>query len=182
MGKGGAAICRSLTEEKVPTPAWINYQRHGTFAHIFEGKPESKRYQWTTAQVKHILSDEVYIGHSAHNCQSNISFKNKKKVRKPKEEWYKVENTHEPIVSKELWEQVQSHIQSRKRPKKDGETQIFAGLLKCADCGWGLRYMIIGQRRKPRKESRFAVLLTANMAKTDVPSIILSTIPFTLSC
>lgn len=181
-GKGGAAICRSLTEEKVPTPAWINYQRHGTFAHIFEGKPESKRYQWTTAQVKHILSDEVYIGHSAHNCQSNISFKNKKKVRKPKEEWYKVENTHEPIVSKELWEQVQSHIQSRKRPKKDGETQIFAGLLKCADCGWGLRYMIIGQRRKPRKESRFAVLLTANMAKTDVPSIILSTIPFTLSC
>lgn len=140
-GKGGAAICRILTEEKVPTPAWINYQRHGTFAHIFEGKPDSKRYQWTTAQVKHILSDEVYLGHSVHNRQSNISFKNRKKVRKPKEEWYKVENTHEPIISKELWEQVQTHVQSRKRPKKDGETQIFAGLLKCADCGWGLRYM-----------------------------------------
>lgn len=50
-GKGGAAICRILTEEKVPTPAWINYQRHGTFAHIFEGKPDSKRYQLTTAQA-----------------------------------------------------------------------------------------------------------------------------------
>lgn len=41
----------------------------------------------------------------------------------------------------ELWEQAQAHINSRKRPAKSGETQIFAGLLKCADCGWGLRYM-----------------------------------------
>ena len=75
----------------------------------------------------------------------HISFKNKKKIRKPKEEWFKVENTHEPIISKELWDQAQAHINSRKRPQKNGETQIFAGLLKCADCGWGLRYL----RTKP---------------------------------
>ena len=35
-----------------------------------------------------ILKEETYIGHSVHNKQTNISFKNKKKVRKPKEEWY----------------------------------------------------------------------------------------------
>ena len=140
-GNGGGKIRRILEEEKVPTPAWINFQRYGTFAHIFKDQPESKRYQWTTAQVKKILSDEVYIGHSVHNRQSNISFKNKKKIRKTKDEWFKVENTHEPIISKDLWEQAQAHINSRKRPQKNGETQIFAGLLKCADCGWGLRYM-----------------------------------------
>ena len=140
-GNGGAHISRVLACEKVPTPAWINFLRHGTFAHIFKDKPESKRYQWTTAQVKHILSDELYLGHSIHNRQTNISYKNKKKVRKAEEEWFKVENTHEPIISTELWEQVQAHIQSRKRPNKQGDMQIFAGLLKCADCGWGLRYM-----------------------------------------
>ena len=140
-GNGGAHIRRVLENEKVPTPAWINFQRHGTFAHIFKDKPEDKRYQWTTAQVKHILSDEVYLGHSIHNRQTNISFKNKKKIRKSQEEWFKIENTHEPIISMELWEQVQAQIQSRKRPNKQGEMQIFAGLLKCADCGWGLRYM-----------------------------------------
>ena len=43
--------------------------------------------------VKSILKEETYIGHSIHNKQSNISFKNKKKVRKPQEEWYRVENT-----------------------------------------------------------------------------------------
>ena len=39
-------------------------------------------------RVKSILKEETYIGHSVHNKQTNISFKNKKKVRKPKEEWY----------------------------------------------------------------------------------------------
>ena len=38
--------------------------------------------------MKSILKEETYIGHSVHNKQTNISFKNKKKVRKPKEEWY----------------------------------------------------------------------------------------------
>ncbi len=144
-GNGGAKIRGILEDDKVPTPSWINFQRYGTFGHIFKDQPESKRYQWTTAQVKKILSDEVYIGHSIHNRQAHISFKNKKKIRKSKEEWFKVENTHEPIISKDLWDQVQAHINSRKRPQKNGETQIFAGLLKCADCGWGLRYL----RTKP---------------------------------
>ena len=140
-GNGGAKIRGILEDEKVPTPAWINFQRYGTFGHIFKDHPESKRYQCTTAQVKKLLSDEVYIGHSIHNRQTNISFKNKKKIRKPKEEWFRVENTHEPILSKKLWDQAQAHINSRKRSQKNGETQIFAGLLKCADCGWGLRFL-----------------------------------------
>lgn len=154
-GKGGAVISRSLTEKKVPTPAWIKFQRDGTFAHIFRDQPESKRYQWTTAQVKAILSDEVYLGHSIHNRQSSISFKNKKKVRKAESEWFKVENTHEPIISQELWDQAQVHIQSRKRPQKNGETQIFAGLLKCADCGWGLRYMHNRSTEKTKERRLF---------------------------
>ncbi len=139
-GVGVGRIRRILDDEHTPTPAWLNYQRYGTFAHIFEGQPESKQHQWTTANIKTILSNEVYIGNSVHNKQTTISFKNKKKVRKPKDEWLTVESTHEPIISKELWEQAHAHIDSRKRPVKNGETQIFAGLLKCADCGWGLRY------------------------------------------
>ena len=158
-GMGGAKIRRMLDEERIPTPAWWNFKRNGTFAHIFDGQPESKRYQWTTAQVKHILSVEVYLGHSIHNRQTTVSFKNKKKIRKPKDEWYRVENTHEAIISAELWEQTQAHIGSRKRQNKQGETQIFAGLLKCADCGWGLRYMHNAATEKA-KERRLYVCTT----------------------
>ena len=82
-GAGAAKITRILMEEKVSTPAWVNFQRNGTFAHVFEGADETKRYQWTISQVKSILKDENYIGNNVHNRQSTVSFKNKKVVRKP---------------------------------------------------------------------------------------------------
>ena len=140
QGYGSAKITKVLREEKVPTASWLNFTRYGTFAHIFEGKPDSKRYEWTIAHVKAILKSEVYIGNSVHNRQSTISFKSKKKVRKPESEWFRVENTHEPIIDKEVFYRVQEQIKSRRRQTKEKATPIFAGLVKCADCGWSMRF------------------------------------------
>ena len=123
--------------------------RYGTFANIYAGAPAEKAYAWTIAQVKSILKEETYIGHSVHNKQSNISFKNKKKVRKPQEEWYRVENTHEAIISEEVFQKVQELIASRRRRQKNGTTQIFSGLVKCADCGWSLAYGVNSQNKNP---------------------------------
>ena len=148
-GAGAAKITRILVNEKVPTPGWINYNRDGTFANIYAGAPKEKAYAWTIAQVKSILKDETYIGNSIHNKQTNISYKNKKKVRKPKEEWFRVENTHEPLVSKEDFARVQDLIATRRRQQKDGSTQIFSGLVKCADCGWSLAFNTNRQNKKP---------------------------------
>lgn len=148
-GMGAAKITKALIKEQVPTPAWINYQKDGTFAHIFDGQPESKRYMWTIAQVKHILKDETYIGNTVHNKQSTISFKNKKRVRKPKSEWLRIENTHEPIIDKEEFNQIQSMIESRRRNMKNAQQQIFAGLIKCADCGWSMRFGTNNQNKNP---------------------------------
>ena len=140
QGYGSAKITKQLRAEKVPTASWLNFTRYGTFAHIFEGKPESKRYEWTIAHVKAILKSEVYIGNSVHNMQSTVSFKSKKKVRKPESEWFRVENTHEPIIDKEVFYRVQEQIKSRRRQTKEKATPIFAGLVKCADCGWSMRF------------------------------------------
>ena len=148
-GAGAAKIAKVLVDEHVPTAGWLNYQRYGTFAHIYEGQPEEKSYAWTLAQVKSILKDETYIGNSVHNKQTNISYKNKKKVRKPQEEWFRVENTHEAIISKKVFEQVQEQIASRRRQQKDATTQIFSGLVKCADCGWSMRFGTNRQNSKP---------------------------------
>lgn len=148
-GRGAASITRILVEEKVPTPGWLNFQRYGTFANIYAGAPEEKAYAWTIAQVKSILKEETYIGHSVHNKQTNISFKNKKKVRKPKEEWYRVENTHEAIISEDVFRQVQEQICNMRRRQKNGTTQIFSGLVKCADCGWSLAYGMNSQNKNP---------------------------------
>lgn len=148
-GAGAAKITRILIRDKVPTPGWLNYKRYGTFAHIYADASQEKAYAWTVAAVKGILKDETYIGNSVHNKQTNISYKNKKKVRKPEEEWIRVENTHEAIISKEVFEQVQQQISNRRRTQKNGTTQIFAGLVKCADCGWSMAYGMNKQNKKP---------------------------------
>ena len=96
QGYGSAKITKQLRAEKVPTASWLNFTRYGTFAHIFEGKPES--------------------------------------------EWFRVENTHEPIIDKEVFYRVQEQIKSRRRQTKEKATPIFAGLVKCADCGWSMRF------------------------------------------
>ena len=138
QGNGSSKIANLLIAEQISTPSWFQFQRYGTFAHIYEGQPEAKRYAWSITQVKSILQDENYIGNSVHNRQANVSYKSKKRIHKPKDEWWKVENTHEAIISREDFDRVQEHIASRRRRQKDGTTQIFAGLVKCADCGWSL--------------------------------------------
>jgi len=148
-GAGAAKIQRHLMAEKVPTPAWINYQRNGTFAHIFRNEPEGKRYQWTIAQVRQILKDETYIGNTIHHRQGNISFKNKKRIRKPEDEWVRVEGTQEAIISNDVFELVQQLAKQRHREQKDQTTQIFAGLVRCADCGWSMRFATNKQRKEP---------------------------------
>ena len=148
-GAGAAKITLTLIEEKVPTAGWLNYIRYGTFAHIYANQPIEKSYQWTITQVKSILKDETYIGNTIHNKQTNISYKNKKKIRKPEEEWFRVENTHEAIVSKDIFEQVQEQISARKRKMKTSTTQIFAGLLRCSDCGWSMSYGSNKQNKNP---------------------------------
>ena len=63
--------------------------------------------------------------------------------------WFRVENTHEAIISREVFEQVQTQIASRRRQQKDATTQIFAGLVRCADCGWSMSFGTNKQNSKP---------------------------------
>ena len=139
-GAGAAKICKALIAERIPTPGFLNYQRYGTFANIYANQPEEKSYAWTISQVKSILRDETYIGNTIHNRQTNISYKNKRRIRKPVEEWVRIEGTHEPIISKAVFEQVQEQIAHRRRQMKDATTQIFAGIVRCADCNWSMSF------------------------------------------
>lgn len=139
-GAGSAKICKALIAEKIPTPGFLNYQRYGTFANIYANQPEEKSYAWTISQVKSILRDETYIGNTIHNRQTNISYKNKRRIRKPEEEWVRIEGTHEPIIGKAVFEQVQEQIAHRRRQMKDATTQIFAGIVRCADCNWSMSF------------------------------------------
>ena len=148
-GVGAAKTSKVLTQEKGSTPGWLNYQRKGTFANIYANAPEGKAYAWTIAQVKSILEDETYIENSVHYRETNISNKNKKRIRKDPSEWVRVEGTHEVIISKDVFDRVQEQIATRRRYMKDQTTQIFSRPLKCAGCGWSMRFRTKRQIKKP---------------------------------
>ena len=148
-GAGPFKITQTLTAEKVPTASWINFQRNGGFAHIYANAPEEKRYAWTIAQVKGILTDELYIGNSVHYRKVNNSYKEKSRRRKDRDEWTTIPDTHEAIISKDDFAKVQELITQRRRSRKEGTPQIFAGLVYCSDCGWSMSYGVNKSVKKP---------------------------------
>ncbi len=134
-GAGARKIARELTAQKVPTPGYLDYKRYGTFANAYRDAPPEKTYTWSSHVVSSILKDETYIGNTIHYRITNVSYKSKKHRRMPEDTWFRVEGTHEPLVDKDVFRQVQEQIANRRRPMKNQAIQIFAGLLKCADCG-----------------------------------------------
>ena len=69
---------------------------------------------------------------------SSISYKNHKRTKKDKSEWVITYNTHEPIISQELWDKVEARRNSLAQGRKTlrtGYTHPLSGFLVCADCG-----------------------------------------------
>ena len=89
-----------------------------------------------------IIKNPVYYGAIANGKHKVISFKNHNVVRKDFDEWIIVENTHNPLISKELWLEAQRtrtrNTSQTVRRSSDGAVSIFAGIIKCADCGSNL--------------------------------------------
>ena len=61
--------------------------------------------------------------------------------KKP-DEWLVVEGTHEPIIDRATFDIVQEKLRSRQRVRKNGELSLFAGVLKCGECGKALTHRI----------------------------------------
>ena len=92
---------------------------------------------WSFVAVNSILKNPTSLGHMAQQRCGSISYKNHKRYKKDESEWIVVKNTHEPIVTQELWDKVREVEQSvsQGRKTKRGYTHPLSGFLFCADCG-----------------------------------------------
>lgn len=92
---------------------------------------------WSASTIREMLNKIIYIGHMPQLCWTSLSYKNHKRFRKDEKEWAVVYNTHEPIISQELWDRVQERQKSIAMGKKTkiGFTHPLSGFLVCADCG-----------------------------------------------
>ena len=151
-GGGMKSIARRLNEEKRKTPAQIQMEllrkrQPNTQDHI------RKKYIWDSTMVSRILRDESYIGtlicHKSERNKINKTFR----FTEPEEQFHH-EDFFPPIVSKDVWHEVQSLLAQRKevnvRAGEDRPILRYSGLLRCDDCG----RTFVGKRVKLKERER----------------------------
>ena len=141
-GKGAETIARILQERKVLVPM-AYWQSKGLPR---GGKTtQANPYKWCKSTVSKILSQQEYCGDVINFKTYSKSFKNKRRYENEPERWAVFKNVHEPIIDREVFEQVQKMIGKtrRRNPKAENwERNMFSDLLYCADCGRKLWFNI----------------------------------------
>jgi len=136
-GQGTHQIARIISDDKIIIPTMYKFIKLGFKANRFD---ENFPHDWHTSTVRRILESRVYVGDIVSQKQGSKSFKNQKIVKRPESEWIIVENMHEPLVDRDLFDRVQKLIKLKKRANSNGISNIFAGVLKCVDCGGNMTY------------------------------------------
>ena len=142
-GLGPTQIAKRLKAGKIQTPTehWGNIGGNCS-------KPPAVPYNWCSATVADILSKQEYCGDTVNFRSTTKSFKNKKKIERPPEEWQIFKDTHPAIIDRETFALVQELRKHRRRPTKSGIVSPFSGLLYCADCGEKLYYSVTNNYKR----------------------------------
>lgn len=137
---GIGTIQRMLNEKGYPSPGRLRYEQ-GIHTN---NNQKGKDLPWNRHVLSDILSNIAYIGHLAQGRSSSCLHKGIPFHRTAPSEWDIAENTHEPILDLELWEQVQDVNQSLSQAAKASHGRYadlpkrenpYGSLLRCADCG-----------------------------------------------
>ena len=139
-GYGTFKIATTLTERGVPTPTQhkrnmgLNFQSPNTYKH------SEKHGVWASSTIKKILQNQIYIGVLIQGRERKVSYKTKKTVLTHEDDWVVIENNHEPLVDRAMFRKVQKILESNRRVYREknnlySRTHLFAGKIKCADCG-----------------------------------------------
>lgn len=134
-GNGFQRIATILDKDNIRTPSQymnMSYQRE----------------TWSPKSIKSILINEAYIGNTVQNKCTSISYKIKKKRKKNPEEYIRVENTHEAIISKELFYKVQEIMKNKRNLSATKHDFLFKGLMFCHNCGRKSRVCYRGKTKK----------------------------------
>ena len=142
-GYGKTAIARILNDRGIPNPS--EYKRLQGLR--YKRAPGSTGTLWKYFAISDMLTNEIYIGNMVQGKTEKISYKGGKSRTRPKDQWFVVEGTHEPIIDLDLWDRVQKRIAEHTKPFTSGMVGIFSKKARCAYCGYVLRSSKSGGRR-----------------------------------
>lgn len=131
-GKGKQAIAKILNREKIPCPS--EYKQLSGMKYTNGNRMELTKY-WTYSTIHNMLKNEMYIGNMVLNKSIRKSVRGRAK-KNDADNWIRVENTHEPIISKDVWNITQSLLTRNTRQLSfEQNIGIFAGYIFCGNCG-----------------------------------------------
>lgn len=121
-GKNVTELAKELNNNKIPSPN--NNKNNGEV-----------RYKWRADTLRRMLSNKVYLGHTEYGKKINLSYKSKKIKYIHPEDWHIVYNTHDPIITEELFLKVQRLKNINRSIKKKKHQWLLNGLVICKECG-----------------------------------------------
>jgi len=132
-GEGVTNIARDLNERGIISPGARKMELRGKSIADVDTR-------WFPGTVSKLLKNVVYIGTQISQRLSTISYKNRKRITRPEEEWVVIENHHPAIIDKETFDTVQNlRYNTKVKRNKVGYTGPLGGLVFCFDCGSRMR-------------------------------------------
>ncbi len=131
-GYGKGKIAAMLSAEGVLIPTRYKQEVLGVSYSNSRLLPQTQAWSYQTIHT--ILGNPVYTGTLVQNKYNKLSYKDKRKVKMPKESWIIAENTHEPIIDKHTFALVQELSGQRTKAVHTVPNCLFSGKLFCADC------------------------------------------------
>lgn len=142
-GTSVLGIAKRLNAAGIPNPSAYKQGQGMNYRH-----PASEQLDglWPDSSVRRILKNRLYTGTMVQGKNRIKSYKLHISEALPEEEWIAVEQTHEAIVSPEIFEKAQSLFarDTRTAPQK-GSVYLFSGFVRCADCGRAMNRKTIAQ-------------------------------------
>ena len=135
-GNGPTQIARMLKEDHVLTPTVYQDRQKRKVRCALPDNP----YNWNGSTVAAILERMEYCGHTVNFKTHRQSYKIKKTIENPPEQWKIFRNTHEAIVDEDTFQRVQELRRNKRRPARTGKSNLFSGVAYCADCGEKMYY------------------------------------------
>ena len=132
-GLGNLKICHKLNDIGILNPT--GYKKKKLNQNYNNCKIIKEDYSWCPSTVRNILKNDIYIGNITQGKRKVKSYKVHKVEQVPEDEWITVENMHEPIIEKELFEKAQNMQKVDTRVQDNGILSMWAGILRCRDCG-----------------------------------------------
>ncbi len=132
-GLGNLSICHRLNDMGVLNPT--GYKKKRLNQNYNNSQIMQEDYSWCPSTVRNILKNDIYIGNVTQGKRRVKSYKVHKVEQVPEDEWITVENMHEPIIERELFNKAQGMRKVDTRVQDSGNLSMWAGILKCVDCG-----------------------------------------------